>query len=478
MVASRTTRSELHSALTRRQFIRMAGLTAGGGLLAACAPSSIPAKPAAEPVKPAAEPAKPVAEPAKPAAPAATPAGAPAAAAPAQAGAATPLRFVWFTDGPDQQAIEALVGKYNAANADTKVDLSIVPFKDLNQLLQTQATAGQAPDLARITDPVILRQYGLDLRPHLKDKEFPKAFLEAPQKMATGPNGEVYGIPHDFTMNGPFVNVSLFQKANVELPRGDKVAWDDWLAAASKVKQAAGVPYAIAVDRSGHRLATIIHNFGGSYFTADGKDMNATAPQTREAIEFFVRLHTDKLAPLEVWAGGGGGYAAANDLFANGQVVFHLAGNWMVSQYDKVIGTKFEWKAVPNPSKVNAGGYPGGKWVFAFKDSKAPDKVARFVEFLGSPESMRAYVAPALFLPTRNDLIKEGLSYPLRSDEMNVFLAEIPKMPPSVYVDNYHTLFSPVANEMRDRVTQVLIGESDVPKALEQVQAKGKELLR
>jgi alpha-1,4-digalacturonate transport system substrate-binding protein len=469
MVVQRPVRSfEAHSA-TRRAFIRLVGLAAGGGLLAACAPpSSVPAKPAAEAPKPtAAEAAKPTA---------AAEAAKPTAAATAQS-TTTSLRFVWFTDGPDQQAIEELITKFNAANPDTSVDLSIVPYKDLNQLLQTQATAGQAPDVARTSDPVLFRQYGLDLRPHLKDKDFSKAFLDAPQKMVTGANGEVFGFPHDFTMNGPFVNVSLFKKAGVELP-GDKATWDDWVAATTKVKQSAGVPYAIAVDRSGHRLDTIVHNFGGSYFSADGKDTNVTSQQTAEAAQFFAKLHADKLSPLEVWAGGGGGYAAANDLFANGQVVLHLAGNWMVSQYDQVIGSKFEWKAVPNPGKVNYGGFPGGKWVMAFKNSKAPDKVARLMEFLGSADSMRSYVSKALFLPTRNDLVREGVPYPLRSDDMNVFLAETSKMPPSVYVDNYHTLFSPVANEMRDRITQVLIGELDVPQALDKVQAKGRELLK
>ena len=461
-----TVRSFEGSVGTRRAFIRLLGLAAGGGLLAACAPpSSISSNP------PAAETPKPTAQ----AAQATSAAAKPTSAAPAQANAPT-LSFVWFTDGPDQQAIEELVKSYNGANSDTAIDLSIVPYKDLNQLLQTQATAGQAPDVARITDPVLFRQYGLDLRPHFKDKSFPTAFLDAPQKMVTGSNGEVFGFPHDFTMNGPLVNLSLFKKAGVDLP-GDKATWDDWVAATTKVKQAAGVPYAIAVDRSGHRLDTIIHNFGGSYFSADGNDTNVTSQQTAAAAEFFVKLHTDKLSPLEVWAGGGGGYAAANDLFANGQLVFHLAGNWMVSQYDQVIGSKFEWKAVPNPGKVNFGGFPGGKWVMAFKNTKAPDKVARFMEYLGSAESMRSYVSKALFLPTRNDLVKDGVPYPLRSDDMNVFLAETPKMPPSVYVDNYHTLFSPVANEMRDRITQVLVGELNVQQALEKVQAKGRELL-
>src|SRR4051794_10238065 len=63
--------------LSRRRWLQGAALLAGGGLLAACAPTPPQAKPTEAPAKPA--------ESAKPAAPAATP----APAAPAAAGAAT-----------------------------------------------------------------------------------------------------------------------------------------------------------------------------------------------------------------------------------------------------------------------------------------------------------------------------------------------------------------------------------------------------
>src|SRR5512137_1728054 len=110
------------------------------------------------------------------------------------------LRFLWFTDGPDRPAIEGLVKRFNDTNPDVKIEFSIVPFAELNQLLVTQASAGQAPDLARVTEPYRFFQYALDLRPHLKNSGFAKEFLDEPMKMVLGQGGEVYGIPHDLTM--------------------------------------------------------------------------------------------------------------------------------------------------------------------------------------------------------------------------------------------------------------------------------------
>jgi alpha-1,4-digalacturonate transport system substrate-binding protein len=387
------------------------------------------------------------------------------------------LRFLWFTDGPDRPAIEGLVKKFNDTNPDVKIEFSIVPFAELNQLLVTQASAGQAPDLARVSEPYRFFQYALDLRPHLKNAGFAKEFLDEPMKMVLGQSGEVYGIPHDLTMNGPFVNVSLFKKAGVELPKGERVTWEEWMDAAAKVRKATGVPFAATADRSGHRLDGFLQSYGGGFFTPDGKDVRINSPETKKAVEAFVKFHKDGTMPLDIWAGGTG-YVGANQQFVNGQLVFYLSGNWQVAQFNDAIGTKFEWKAVPNGYNTQAGGMPGGKFLIAFKNSKIPDKVARLMEFLGGADAMTEYSAKAMFLPTRKDLVRQGINFPARKDDMNLFVKGVGTLPQSAYVDNYNLRFGPIANEVRDRVTQAIVGELGVDKALELAQAKAKDLMK
>ena len=399
-----------------------------------------------------------------------------ALAAPSAQAQVTTLRFLWFTDGPDKPAIEGLVKRFNDTNPDIKIEFSIVPFAELNQLLVTQASAGQAPDLARVNEPYRFFQHTLDLRPHLKNKNFAKDFLDEPMRMVTGERGEIYGIPHDLTMNGPLVNVSLFKKAGVDLPK-ERATWEEWMAAAAKVKKATGVAFAAAVDRSGHRLDGFLQSYKGGFFTADGKDVRITSPETRKAIGAFVGFHKDGTMPLDIWAGGTG-YVGANQQFVNGQLVYYLSGNWQVAQFTDGIGNKFEWKAVLNGYETQAGGMPGGKFLIAFKNTKAPDKVARLVEFLGGADAMTEYVSKAMFLPTRKDLVQKGVKYPTRNEDMNVFLKGVAALPQSAYIDNYNLHFGQVANEVRDRVTQAIVGELSVDKALEMAQAKSKDLLK
>ncbi len=393
------------------------------------------------------------------------------------AGAApTPLRFVWFTDGPDLEAIQKLVRQFNAKHSDVQVELTVVPYAQLNQLLLTRAAAGNAPDVARVTEPGRFFPYLLDLRPHLTDRQFASAFLAPAMKAVHGDRGELYGIPHDFTVNGPFVNVTLFKKAGLALPSEQCVTWETWASLAEKARQASRVPFAMAVDRSGHRLDGFIQAYGGSFFTPNGKGLRLTAPETRQGIEAFVQLHQRGVMPLEVWAGGGQGYAAANQYFINGQLPFYLSGNWQVAQFHEAIGNKFEWRAVLNGCQKQYGGMPGGKFIVAFKDTKVPAKAAQFIQYLGSKEAMRQFATESLFLPTRNDLIKEGIDYPFATAVMTTFLRGIPLLPETSY-ENYNIYFGPVANEVRDRVTQAILGEISVDEALRRAEQKAKEIM-
>jgi alpha-1,4-digalacturonate transport system substrate-binding protein len=401
--------------------------------------------------------------------------------APPLAGAAASgmvkLRFVWFTNGPDLPAVQSVIKEFNAKNPDIQVDLAIVSYAELNQLLITQAEAGQAPDLARVSEHFRYYKYMLDLRPYLHDKEFAKAFIPEAMAVTSGPAGEVYGIPHDFTVDGPFINVTAVKKAGLEVPTAARVSWNEWIDLAKKAAKATGIPYAFAADRSGNRLDGFVESGGGSYFSADGKSLRITSPETLKGGSEFVRLHKEGAMPLEIWAGSTG-YAGANQLFANGQVVLYLSGNWQVGFLDKTIGAKFEWKAIPDPCEQRCSGMPGGKFLVAFKNTKYPEQVARLIEFLGSRDAMGSYVSQASFLPTRLDLIKAGVTYSVRSEDMNVFVRDIPNLAPTAYQDNYNRWGGQVADVVRDRLTQAIIGELTVQQALERAEEKAKELIQ
>lgn len=388
------------------------------------------------------------------------------------------LNFLWFTDGPDLEVMQDLVSRFEEERGVT-VNFLNIPYADLNQRLQAQIAGGDPPDLARLTNLTIFAQSLLDISPHLEDPEaFSSQFLERPMNYASGQNGEIYGIPHDFTMNGPFLNVDMFKAADIEIPGADDEpwTWDELVENAQAAQEAGEAPYAIAFDRSGHRFGTMLQQFGGRYFTDDG-EMAFSDEGTQEAVSKFAEMHENGLMPPDVWLGSGSAYADAADFFISQQVPVYFAGNWLVGHFADTI-TDFEWAAMPNPCEVNCGGYPGGKFVAAFEGSPNPEAAAALIEYLGSKEVMEEYVTRSLFLPTRNDLVEAGLEYPTRNADMAVFLADIPRLEPFTYNDNYHPAFGPVANLAADQITAVIAGEQDAQGAMESVRTEGSDLLK
>src|SRR6185369_11382725 len=132
-----------------------------------------------------------------------------------------------------------------------------------------------------------------------------------------------------------------FEQAGVDVPSdsSDAVTWQEWTDAAKKVAEATDTPYAIAMDRSGHRFAGPAISEGATFFDKDG-NVTIDSPGFRDMANLLIGWHTDAITPAEVWAGNSGTYAAATDFFLNGQTVFYMAGSWQVGNFEANIGDK------------------------------------------------------------------------------------------------------------------------------------------
>ncbi|MGH3727388.1 MAG: ABC transporter substrate-binding protein, partial [Micromonosporaceae bacterium] len=178
------------------------------------------------------------------------------------------MTYVYFTDGPDEQVTRDRIAAFEKQTG-AKVNLQVVPYADLEQSLQARLSGGEPPDVARLTDVHPFAGDLVDLRDFL-GKDYGSAFLPGQVKAASGQGGELLAVPSDLTINGPFVNVDQFKKAGVDVP--EKWTWDELLAAAKKVQKANKTEFALALDKSGHRAATVLSQYGTVMIGPDGKE--------------------------------------------------------------------------------------------------------------------------------------------------------------------------------------------------------------
>lgn len=399
------------------------------------------------------------------------------AVAPLSAQAPVELRITWYDDGNEGAVLRELLDQFEAENPDIKVVIDTVAYTVILEQLPLQIQAGEGPDMARITNfPGLVGEY-LDLRPYLPDAEywetsFPAIVLQSMR--AEGDTTGLYGYPTQFTVTGPFINRTLFEQAGIDVPSdsGEPVSWEEWTEVAQQVAEATETPYAIAMDRTGHRFAGPAMSMGATYFDADG-NITIDSPGFRAMAEMLFSWHADNITPAEVWLGSGGSYAAAADFFINSQLVLYMSGSWQVGRFSNDIGDAFDWEVIPNPTGPGGStGMPGGAALMAIGSTQHPEEVARVMDYLVQEDQMREFTARTLFIPGHLGLgeVAYDTELPAAQQALNAFAAEVPKLQEQAYMLNFHPQNFVVFNETRDRLSQVMLGELTLGEAIERIQ--------
>lgn len=386
---------------------------------------------------------------------------------------AVELRLVWYNDGNEGEVIRDLLDRFEAENDDIRVVMDTLPYADLHTSLQTQVESGNPPDMARVNDVARFRGWYLRLNDLVADPEYWTTNFAEPVLNSMREEGDedgIYGFPLQFTVTIPFVNVTLFEQAGVEL-LGPEATWEDWVEAARQVAEATGTPYAVAIDRTGHRFWGFSLVQGATYVNDEGEFV-VDSPGFRKAAEMLISWHEQGLTPLDVWAGSGGAYVAATEYFLNAQVPLYYAGTWQIGNFTNNIGDKFDWAVIPNPSgEAQSTGVPGGSLVVGFKDSKHPQEVARVMDYLTSEPVVREFAERTLFVPGHLGVAASGIEWPQNAEALNVALSEIPKISEEAFFLQYTPFSFPLNVAIRERLSQTIVGEITLDEAIELIQS-------
>ena len=228
--------------------------------------------------------------------------------------------------------------------------------------------------------------------------------------LITAQDSKVLTIPSDVTAAGLYINKSLFDKAKVAYPTDPSKTWtwDEFLAAAAKVRTATKAKYDLVYDRSPARIRPWIYTHGGKGFQlgADGK-FAAPDATTVQAIDDFAKMSNDVIMPKSVWGAG----ADPNALFKSGQVVAYFSGVWQVADFADGI-TNFEWASVPTPAQpVHATDINLGGKVVAFNNKGKAEAAMKWVDFIFQRDNYTKLAQTNGYLPIEKGLT---LTYPFK----------------------------------------------------------------
>jgi alpha-1,4-digalacturonate transport system substrate-binding protein len=385
--------------------------------------------------------------------------------------------MTWYTDGNEDVVMRDLLDRFEAEHPNIKVVMDTVAYSAILENLPIQLAAGEGPDMARVTDLGGLSKFYLDMQPYLSDPDYWEENFGTtlPWLRPTGDTAGIYGFQTQLTITGPFINRTLFEQAGVPVPSDatDEVTWEEWAEAARQVAEALDVDFPMAMDRSGHRLAGPAISQGAQFFD-QGYPVIEGDEGFRDMAELFVGWHEDGTMPMEIWAGATG-YVGANEEFGNAQVVLYMSGSWQVGQFTDQIGDAFDWEAVPNPCGPGAcTAMPGGAALVAIKDTEHPEEVARVMEYLASEDVLSEFSARTLFIPAHLGLSAKGVPFetdlPQAKKSLDVFVGQVGKLSPIAIDLQAYPYNRIVFDSVRDRLTQVIVGELSLDDAITRIQ--------
>jgi len=394
----------------------------------------------------------------------------------AGAAQAQELRFMCYQDGAECDAWAAAFAGFEAENPGITVAVDVVPYQAIIESLPVQLEVGEGPDLARITDYGGLARFLLDVRPHVSDPDGIEArYSQSLAWSRVGDNAAdgIYHIVDQLTATGGFANATLFEQAGIDIPPPGST-WAQWAEAARAVRDATGVDFALAIDRTGHRFAAPAMSYGAALFGADGEAL-LIDDGFRAWAQQFVAWHEDGTIARDVWAGAGGGsYQDAAAEFINANLVMYYSGSWQIGRFGRDIGDAFDWVAtggICGPAACT--GMPGGAGIAGFTRTAHPEAVGKLIEYIARDDVQAQVLARTRNLPANANLQAQGVAYEGVSDEvraaLTAFAASVPAFSDTAFALQGYRFNRAVYTNIPARITQAIVGEMPLDEALDRL---------
>lgn len=295
---------------------------------------------------------------------------------------------------------------FEAANPN--IDLEVLISPDYGTQLQAAFSANDYPEVFTVGqfDVPSLVDSGL-LAPAGDNIVDPDDLYPNLVAAFTGEDGNVYGVPKDFSTLAVYYNKDAFDAAGIEYPTADWT-WDDMYAAAEAITNAdvttadgsEVVGFSAGADRN--RWLSLFWANGARLFD-DAGEIVFDSPEAVASLDYYNSFVANGVGALPANLGGAGWNGEA---FGKGLAAMTIEGNWAIG-YLETDFPELNWGVVEIPTAPN-----GGKGTLTFTEAWAVSSQVvgteleqaawDLVNFLTGPEAAQA-VATAGFgvMPSR-----------------------------------------------------------------------------
>ncbi|WP_314587289.1 sugar ABC transporter substrate-binding protein [Paenibacillus terrigena] len=313
------------------------------------------------------------------------------------------LRFATWDTGDSLKVQQDIAKLFEKQHPGVKVQIE--PYADgFDQKLAASFGAGNPPDVMLMWD---FPTYYTNLEPldsfMSKDASLKLDDIYESLFNYVKVDGQTYGLPSGFTTRALYYNKKMFDDAGVPYPK-DGWTWDDFKAAAKKLSNPAKKQYGFGIRTSNdpYDLQGIVWSNGGSFVSADGKDIEGqmNSPETAQAIQQFGDMLKDGSAALV----GGKNQMSGDDVFKAGKIAMWESGVWPLEGF-KTAKVDFGTVEMPVFPGKPVKGIVALSAISVAKQSKQKDLAWEFTKFFVSNEVIK--MRSNSDLPIRKSLVQE-----------------------------------------------------------------------
>jgi len=331
---------------------------------------------------------------------------------PAQAETELTMYYPIAVGGALTEVVDGIVGEFEAANPDIKVNaIYSGNYDDTRVRALSALNSGEPAQLAVMFSIDAYDLIEQDLVVPFDDVVEDKAWLDSfyPALMANGKiEGKTWGIPFQRSTIVAYYNKDKFREAGLD-PDSPPTTWYDLISIGKKLTK--GDTYGLMIPSTAYPYwmfqALAIQN-GKEVMSGDGLATSFDDPMIVDTLEFWKSLSADH----GVMPTGTVEWGTLRQAFLEGQtaMMWHSTGNLTAVKKN----AKFDFGVAMLPGNKRLGSPTGGGNFYLFKDTSDEEKAAalKLIKFMTSPEQAAAWsiatgymgVSPAAY---ETDALKE-----------------------------------------------------------------------
>jgi ABC-type glycerol-3-phosphate transport system substrate-binding protein len=369
---------------------------------------------------------------------------------------------------PDTQAV---VDAFNASQSEIDLKLDVVSWGQGHNVLVTQISGGQPPDLCNTSAQWLGEWDGIgEVLPldDLLSKEFLANFQPSGIKAFTNKKGQLMGLPYFLDPRAMYYRKDLFDAKGLKAPD----TWDDVIAAGQALHNPPdmtgyGQTFSRKSDDQDYWWYAWFGLLGGdanlSIWKEDGRSRLAE-PEAIQAAQYVVDL-TQKYKITNTDFATAGRDEELQPLFYAGKLAMLITGSWYPTLLKNNAPDLIYGLGMPPVAK--AGTKPAtGFWpddMLVFKQTKYPKECARVLEFMFNKENRMAFAKQRGVIPERIDV---GQDPAYAVSDVEKFFVESLATAHNVYETPFPATYYQTGTEVETQLGRAVAGEISAEEAM------------